>query len=362
MPVNGNFAYTFAALRGTQAGRVFYVAMCPLRLIPKLFLFDEEELPAELRAQRPLNRARIPAIARYMLDNPREYVFSSITASVDGDLSFESSADGLDIGKLSVSMEAKFIINDGQHRRAAIEAALAERSELGNETISVVLFSDGGLQRSQQMFADLNQNAIRPTKSIGILYDLRNPLAQLARQLVDEVAVFRTLTETEKTSISNRSLKLFTLSSIYQGTKALLGPRKSSEITVEDHKTAASFWNEVARYMPEWKLAAAKNANPAELRREFVHSHGLALHALGIMGSALLKKEPENWRISLSSLEDIDWTRRNATLWEGRALVAGRVSKATNNVQLTASFLKTRLGLALTKEDKLLEASLKGDH
>src|SRR5260370_9312652 len=252
-------------------------------------------------------------------------------------------------------MEAKFIINDGQHRRAAIEAALSERSELGNETISVVLFSDGGLQRRQQMFADLNQNAIRPTKSIGILYDLRNPLAQLARQLVDEVDVFRTLTETEKTSISNRSLKLFTLSSIYQGTKALLGSRKSGEISDEDHKIAASFWTELTLHIPEWRLAAAKKANPAELRREFVHSHGLALHALGMMGSGLLKEQPQDWRASLSGLKGVDWRRRNSKLWEGRALVAGRVSKATNNVQLTASFLKTTLGVALTKEDKLLE-------
>ena len=92
-----------------------------------------------------------------------------------------------------------------------------------------------------------------------------------------------------------------------------------------------------------------------------MHSHGLALHALGMMGSALLEMDPENWRVSLSHLDDIDWTRRNTTLWEGRALVAGRVSKATNNVKLTASFLKTRLGLALTKEDKMLEASLRGD-
>src|SRR6185437_12307268 len=90
-PMNpGNsFTYTFAALRGRQAGSAYYVAMCPLRLIPKLFLYDEDELPAEFRAQRPLNRARIPAIARYMIENPQEYVFSSITASVDSEVRFD---------------------------------------------------------------------------------------------------------------------------------------------------------------------------------------------------------------------------------------------------------------------------------
>ena len=192
-----SFSYTFAALRGTQAGRPFYVAMCPLRLIPKLFLFDEDELPAEMRAQRPLNRARIPAIARYMLDNPKEYVFSSITASIDGELAFDPVSPDPS-GSLVISMAAKFIINDGQHRRAAIEAAIGENAELGDETISVVLFQDSGLQRSQQMFADLNQYAIRPTTAIGILYDVRSPLAQLSRSLVESVDVFRNLTETER--------------------------------------------------------------------------------------------------------------------------------------------------------------------
>ena len=57
------FNYQFTALRGIQAGREFYVVMCPLKLIPKIFLFDEEEIPPELRAQRVLNRARVPEIA-----------------------------------------------------------------------------------------------------------------------------------------------------------------------------------------------------------------------------------------------------------------------------------------------------------
>ena len=39
-------------------------------------------------------------------------------------------------------MTSRFIINDGQHRRAAIEEALKERPELGDETIAVVFFLD----------------------------------------------------------------------------------------------------------------------------------------------------------------------------------------------------------------------------
>ncbi|MDB2184838.1 DNA sulfur modification protein DndB [Mycobacteroides abscessus subsp. abscessus] len=52
----GEFEWAFPAIRGVQAGREYYVTMCPLRLIPRMFLFDEEELTAEMRAQRTLNK------------------------------------------------------------------------------------------------------------------------------------------------------------------------------------------------------------------------------------------------------------------------------------------------------------------
>ncbi|MFK0926770.1 DNA sulfur modification protein DndB [Pseudomonas aeruginosa] len=32
------FSYIFPAIRGVQAGREFYVSMCPLRVLAKLFV------------------------------------------------------------------------------------------------------------------------------------------------------------------------------------------------------------------------------------------------------------------------------------------------------------------------------------
>src|SRR5438067_13406951 len=101
------FGYVFPAIRGVQAGREYYVSMCPLRLIPRLFLFDEEELVPELRAQRTLNKARVPEIARYILGNQSTYVFSALTASVDADVRFEPSrAAGIDerVGLLTIPL------------------------------------------------------------------------------------------------------------------------------------------------------------------------------------------------------------------------------------------------------------------
>lgn len=341
------FQYQFTALRGLQGGREYYVAMCPLKLLPKMFIFDEDELAPELRAQRTLNRARVPEIARYVVDNPREYVFSSITASIDAHLSFVPFVGHANAGRLEVPMAARFVINDGQHRRAAIEEALKENPSLGDETISVVFFLDIGLKRTQQMFADLNRHAVRPTRSIGILYDHRDALSLLARSLAGEVPCFRGLVELEKTSISNRSRKLFTLSSIYQATKRLL--RKSPGATVSDpeRELAKEFWTEVGKHMADWQAVAQRKVTSAELRRDTIHAHGIALQALAVAGCDLIAAEPSKWKARLKLLEKTDWSRSNAELWEGRATIGGRVSKTEANVLLTSNVLKEILGLPL---------------
>ena len=84
----GSETYGFDAIRGIQAKREFYVAMCPLKIIPKLFIFNEEEVSPQFRAQRILRDSRIPSIANYIVNNPKDYVFSSLTASVDGAMRF----------------------------------------------------------------------------------------------------------------------------------------------------------------------------------------------------------------------------------------------------------------------------------
>lgn len=354
-------SFSFPAIRGVQAGREFFSVMCPLRLVPKLFTFTDEELRPELRAQRVLNKTRVPEIAEYITSNPKDYAFSSITASIDTEYCFNPvNDDNPNVGTISISMDCRFIINDGQHRRAAIEEALKARPELGHESISVVFFIDEGLRRSQQIFSDLNRHAVRPTRSIGILYDHRDPLSQLTRDVIANVEVFKNLTEKEKTSISNRSSKLFTLSSIHAATRVLLNKReKKSPITTEDREIALQFWTTVTSCMPDWEKAREREVSSSSLREDYVHAHGVVLQALGELGRDLIKKYPKNWKQYLEKLGQIDWSRANSNKWEGKALVNGRVSKAAFNVKQTSLVIKKDLKIPLASEDKkMLEASL----
>ena len=353
---------SFTGIRGIQAGREYYTVMCPLKVIPKIFMFDEVELPPDLRAQRMLNKARVPEMSRYLIENQYSYIFSSITASVDGDVQFKPFTElGVesDAGRLMIPMNARFLINDGQHRRAAIESALKEMPELGDESLSVVFFIDAGLKRSQQMFADLNRHAVRPTQSIGVLYDHRDDLSCLARKVADEVFVFRGLIELEKSSISTRSNKLHTLSNIYNATKAFLGKPKQAKLKSSEEKLAIEFWEHVGKQIPDWQLAAEKKVSCSELRKEYIHAHGLALQAIAIAGASAMSTNKRNWKSTLTNLKKVDWSRSNTKLWEGRALVSGRLSKAQIHVTLTANTVKKELGLALSAREKEAEQRLR---
>jgi DNA sulfur modification protein DndB len=355
------FEYVFPAIKGVQAQREYYVSMCPMRLLSKLFLFDEEEVVPELRAQRHLNRSRLPEMSRYITGNTDNYVFSAITASIDANVRFEQLAqegEASRIGLLRIPMQARFIINDGQHRRAAIEMALRERPELGDESIAVVFFLDIGLRRCQQMFADLNRYAIRPSQSLGILYDQRDSVAQLAKSLIAKSPVFRDVVELEKTGLSPRSRRLFTLSAIYHATEDLLDGLDLEE-PKEMAELALSFWEEVAKHMAEWNRVRRGEVTSGEVRTDYIHTHGVVLQALARAGNALIRRYPKQWPKKLAGLKGMNWSRSNTRLWEGRAMLGGRVSKSQQNVILTTNAIKNHLDLELTPEEQKVEDALK---
>ncbi|MBI3102176.1 MAG: DNA sulfur modification protein DndB [Burkholderiales bacterium] len=355
-----SFSYVFPAIRGVQAGREYYVSMCPLRLLTRLFTFDEEELVPELRAQRTLNKARIPDIARYVVENKASYTFSAITVSIDGAIRFDPvGPDGpanFRMGSLTVSMDAKFIVNDGQHRRAAIVHALEAAPELGEETIAVVFFLDRGLERCQQMFADLNRYAVKPSASIGVLYDHRSVAASLARHLSLTSLVFKNLIETERSSLSPRSRKLFTLSAINFATTELLVDKEFEDFGVASKK-CLEFWESVGEQIPEWNYVRQSKITSGEVRRDFIHSHAIVLQALGRAGRALYQLPTEERLKRIKRLDSVDWSRQNAATWEGRAMVGGAMAKSGQNITLTCNEIKRVLGLQLTAEESAAEAA-----
>lgn len=352
-----NFSYNFPALRGLQAGKDYYTVICPLRLIPKIFLFDEEEIPAEHRAQRLMNKSRIPDIANYILENPKDYVFSSLTASVDGEITFQPYSDEMrDIGNLTISLDSKFLINDGQHRRAAIEDALRIAPELGDESISVVFFHDKGLMRSQQIFSDLNRHAVNTTSSIGILYDHRDQMSLITKNLISDIPLLERYTDKEKVSLSKNSPKLFALNHIFNTNCRLLGKKKGQLISDQEKQFLQDFWKLLCNSITEWNLVLRKELSPRDLRISSIVAHGVFLEAVGIVGHYLYDNHPTQWQNYINQMSAIDWNRDNSSDWMGRAYgPTGRINKTNETVQLTANLIKFKLGLTLSEYEHQIE-------
>ncbi|MCG5961082.1 DNA sulfur modification protein DndB [Acinetobacter baumannii] len=352
--MDGNW-FEFIAIQGLQARKAFYIIMVPLKVVPKFFKFDDDSLPPSMRAQRTLNKTRIPQISRYIIDNPDEYILSSLCACVDGEVVFEPNDLSSNLGKLKISMDATVLINDGQHRRAAIEEALKHRPHLGNETISVVVYADQGLKRSQQMFADLNMHAVKPAQSIKLLFNHRDEQSNITKAVIENIELFREFTDFEKSSLSNRTTNLFTFSSLHQATKQLLSDFPQEATHEEQVLIATKFWSCVIEYIPGWLNLLEGKITAAELRNNYIHAHGIAVQALGKLGNILLTQYPDNWESKLNKLIYIDWSRNNLKVWYGRALVAGKINKSRNNLILVTNHLQKTLGISLSPEAQRVE-------
>ena len=253
---------SFPAMHGVIGKRQYYVAMVKLALVPKLFRFkDWAELPPEQRAQRVIQKSRIPEITKYILKNEDGYLFSSLTASYDCEPVFTPVPTHNELGILEMPFEADLIINDGQHRRAAIEEALKENPSIGKESISVVLFPWEDLDRVQQMFSDLNRTARTTSKSLNILYNHRDLLSQVALTVAERLPSFSRFVDKDRISLPLRSPKLFTLGAIYDGTAALLETVIPNEYE-QKLAQALEFWENVARNIPLWGQVEAGDLSP----------------------------------------------------------------------------------------------------
>lgn len=334
-------AFIFPAVKGTQAQREYYISMVPLEVMSKIFQFADEELPPEVRSQRILNKSRIPEIRDYILSNPESYVFSALTVSVDGNMEFQAASDAMSqVGTISISMTSRFLINDGQHRRAAIAEAIKINPALKNEHISVVFYQDEGLLRSQQMFSDLNRYAIKPTKSINILFNSREESSIIAKRIIEEVAIFRGLVEKERTAISNRSKALFTLSAICTATNELLAGLNLP--LQEKVDLANSYWSTVGRYIPEWNKVKNGELKSSDIRKDYICSLSITLVALGSAGNTIVRQNPNTWENHLKILSDIDWRKTNPE-WENLVFVNGRVAANRSTQKAMSSYMRKAL-------------------
>lgn len=349
------FVYKFPAVKGTQANRDYYISMVPQKLLPKLFPDDTEIVQPENRAQRRINEQRIPEICEYIISNRSNYVFSAISASIDGEFQFVE-IENKSIGILEVSMDATFLINDGQHRKAAIEAAMAEDESLGEETISIVFFRDEGLKNSQQMFTDLNKHAVKTSNSLSTLYDSRDELAKATKRVIENVEFFSLYTDKERDILGKNSSKLFTLSNIYKANHRIV---RKKTVTNSDTLFLIKYWSCVANNIYEWNELLNRQITKRDLRENYIITLAITINALGRLGNYFYENGSQSMDRILNDLQTINWLRSNKD-WRFRVMREnGNVMNNEAAIILTCSKIKEYLNIPLSVDEENKELELK---
>jgi DNA sulfur modification protein DndB len=336
-------SYQFPCIRGIQSGVEYYTAMIPLRLLSKLFVLDSEEMPAEMRSQRKINPSRVRKVKDYVL-NSQQYTLSSVTVTIDvlnsalGD-NFTSVQEGSDCGILNVPMDSRFLIADGQHRIEGLKQAMLENLDLRDETISCVIFLYTGLKRAQTIFHDLNFYNVKPNKSLNLLYDHHSDEAELARQVMKSVPIFSQYTDCEKTSVGQKSAKVFTFQAIQEACQYLLVNTKLTQ--QQKVKTAIEFWTAVSHSIPEWNRLLSKDLAPGEMRQHFICGHAIALCAIAHLGFYLLKEK--NWKARLENvhLDLVEWNKTNQ-IFEDKIIFGGQIRKTRSTITALGEWLWTQ--------------------
>ena len=358
MPTSMQATFRVPATRGRMGKTEYFTTSLPFGIVVKVFTYDPDDMPllaAEERTQRELKTRRVPEIAEYILSHD-DYIFSAVTVSVGVDsFDFEPIGGDSDIGWLHLPAEADYIVNDGQHRIAGIERALRDDHTLKNDSIAVVVLPDGGTQRSQQIFSDLNRTVHKTSKSLDILYDHRLPVNQITMECANTVALFRGRTDKERVSLSVRNRNFATLSGLQRANTQLLGdiPEDADEATVAEARSyAIDFWDRATQFVQPWSEIAAGTMTSVEARQDYLSSYTLVLWALGRVGAVL--RERGIGLDALSDLANVDWRKDNPE-WEGICMLGNDIITRTSTRDATGELLKHKLGLRPDAPDAVLQ-------
>jgi DNA sulfur modification protein DndB len=341
-------AIALEAMRGIQAGRECYSAKVRIADAVNLFVFQEDSVQAGKEVQRQINRTRAKKIAKYVAQNLESYIFSSIVVSINGNIDFKPITPDSNLGTIYVAEGASFIINDGQHRMEGLRIAMQDATVaeyLMDETLSVDFHLDFGLARSRQIFADLNLNISKPSKSTSHYFDHRDQVAELTRAVVAAVPQFRGMVNHEKNQIplTYKGQEMWTFKALYDAISATV-----AGVEEIDPDQVIDLWKGIAAAIPEWQPQTVRTTSSKLLRLDYLCFNAVGVVALGRVGSKLL--EMDDYAPTLERLGSVNWSRNHAQ-WRRVCIFDGKVKKTSQTLEDTASVI---WGLV---DDRIIDAA-----
>lgn len=358
------FCLSFPAVRGVQAGRIYYIATVPFRTVKNMFRLDVGDGSALSRSQREVNQTRAKKFAEYLDNNPSSFICPALTGVIDGEGSefVASEVEGMkNVGVLKVPMDAGLLFVDGQHRATGITKA--EMTGTASDSAPIMLFDNMTLEERQMAFSDINGNVAKPAQALSDAYNHRDDVAELARYVASVVPQFDGFVDYERNVISANSAYLFSLKTLKEANVRLLGIKKSDNISDDQRKLVVEFWTYWMDAIGFNDAFESAGRDAAEFRQQSIASTGVIMNAAALMGNRLITQLGDKYVDHLVKLEGMDWRRKGEGFANRCVNPELRTMKSdATAVKLTANALLMKMEVRLDPEAAQLEKQVFGNY
>lgn len=191
------------AIRGKIGETIYYIANLSFQQVNQLVKKVDSELHTSSSLKEEIQRSlsdNYIKIKQYILTQDDHFFNSLVLAVYDGlpvwtEIRYELEEEWFhNVGVLYFNGEEKIFPVDGQHRVEGIKAALREKPNIANETISVILIghknTSEGMEKSRRIFSTLNRYA-KPVRLGDIIaLDEDDVVAITTRLLLEKFPLF----------------------------------------------------------------------------------------------------------------------------------------------------------------------------
>jgi len=338
--------------------------------------------------QRNLSMSRVRKLADYMLGRileEKRFTIPPIILTIlpaDWDADNEAFEDRPKIpfnhaydGKPEVLPPGTIVvINDGQHRveairllvrrfndkkwlkeqnftkeqMANINKADARTSELSAQ-VHTVFFAE----EMQQMFADINANASKPSKSLTLFFDKANDFNSSIAKLIEKSNVLRGRTDVQKNVCSGRSSNVFTVATVTAAVRSFYADKKPKDaLSDEEIDLLVRVFDKLA-----W-IWQTDDRTAEKLRNESLAPHSVFMQGLMDFMSSFVVVH-HDWE---SRPVCVPWQRQDNPVMLNRCVASdGRILAGARNAKLVNAALRREHRLQLSPADLQAERELESE-
>ncbi|AFY55648.1 DGQHR domain-containing protein [Rivularia sp. PCC 7116] len=284
-------------------------------------------------------------------------VFESINKYVDTEApeAYKSAADS--IGIMTIK-GGTYIMLDGQHRLLALEKIIKNdivgdcREEVPNDDICVIFIEHESNEKTRRIFNKVNRYAKPTSRGDNIITSEDDRSAIIARKLLSDGAPLGiqvedtkgnkdVIVEWKNNTIAARSIKLTTISVVYETVKLILSSEKipldqnsrpSEEEIQQYYELVEKFWSSVLDGLQAYQDAIANCSEIPTMRKDeepysllFKSTAQIALFK-GLI--AATRKEGLNLEEAVRRANQIDWSI-SSTIWKNVLVTpSGTITRA----------------------------------